>query len=50
MCLVYAPGTFEHDDEAKAIVVDAQGDPIEAIRTAVEGCPTSALSLIEEEG
>jgi ferredoxin len=50
MCLVYAPGTFEHDEHTKAIVVDAAGDPIEAIRTAVEACPTGALHLIEQEG
>jgi ferredoxin len=52
MCIVYAPGTFAHDEEAKAMVVDAEGDPVEAIRTAVEACPVGALSLIdrEEEG
>ena len=46
MCVVYAPGTFAHDDQAKAIVVDPAGDPIDVIRTAVEGCPTSALRLV----
>jgi len=50
MCLVYAPGTFEHDEHTKAIVVDPAGDPIESIRTAVEACPTGALQLIEQEG
>jgi len=50
MCLVYAPGTFEHDDHTKAIVVDPAGDTIEAIRTAVEACPTGALTLIEQQG
>ena len=25
MCIVYAPGTFAHDDETKAIVVDPDG-------------------------
>jgi ferredoxin len=45
MCIVYAPGTFAHDAEAKAIVVDTEGDPVEAIRTAVEACPVGALSL-----
>ena len=43
MCIVYAAGTFAHDDETKAVVIDPAGDPIEAIRTAVEACPTSAL-------
>jgi ferredoxin len=48
-CIVYAPGTFTHDDEAKAIVIDPQGDSLEAIQIAIEGCPTGALSLIEED-
>jgi ferredoxin len=53
MCIVYAPGTFAHDDETKAVVVDPQGDPIDAIRNAVQACPTSAIRLVtddEEEG
>jgi ferredoxin len=45
MCIVYAPNTFAHDAQAKAVVVDPSGDPIEAVRTAVEACPTSALHL-----
>ena len=59
---MYAPGTFTHDDESKAVVMDAAGDhdetkavvmdaagdPIESIRTAVEACPTGALMLSEE--
>jgi ferredoxin len=47
MCIMYAPGTFAHDDETKAIVVAADGDSEEQIRTAVEACPTGALTLIE---
>lgn len=47
MCTVYAPATFTQDDEAKAVVVDPAGDDPEAVRTAVEGCPTHALTLIE---
>ena len=49
MCIVYAPGTFEHDDEAKAIVTDPTGDRIEAIRAAVEACPTGALRLVMDD-
>ncbi len=47
MCIVYAPGTFAHDDETKAVVVDPAGDPIDAIRNAVQACPTSAIRLEE---
>jgi ferredoxin len=45
MCIVYAPNTFAHDELAKAVVVNPDGDPIDAVRNAVEGCPTSAISL-----
>lgn len=44
MCLVFAPRTFAHDEESTAVVVDQRGDPEDAIDTAVEGCPTGALS------
>jgi len=30
-------------------VTDPQGDPEESIRSAVNGCPTGALSLVEDE-
>ena len=48
LCIVYAPRTFAHDDETKAVVVDASGDPVEAIRNAVEACPTRALRVVED--
>jgi ferredoxin len=50
MCLVYAPGTFAHDEQTKAIVVDPAGNAIDMIRNAVEACPTSALSVTIDEG
>lgn len=51
VCLVYAPGTFVHDDDAKAVVVDDATDDLESIQNAVQGCPTRALRLVfEEEG
>jgi ferredoxin len=49
MCIVFAPGTFAHDGEAKAVVVDPAGDPVDAVRTAVEGCPTGALQLVNDQ-
>jgi ferredoxin len=48
VCVMYAAATFSQDRDTKAIVVNPEGDPIESIRVAVEGCPTGALSLIEE--
>lgn len=50
MCLIYAPGTFAHDGEAKAVVADEPTDSLDAVKTAVEGCPTSALRLVTNEG
>ncbi|WP_306320119.1 MULTISPECIES: ferredoxin [unclassified Streptomyces] len=44
ICVVYAPDTFAHDEEAKAVVVGPP-EPLDAVRTAVEGCPTQALTL-----
>lgn len=46
-CCWYAPNTFDIDDDSVAVVVDHQGDPEEAIRTATESCPTGALSIVE---
>jgi ferredoxin len=50
MCIMYATGTFGHDGETKAVVLDPAGDPLESIRIAVEACPTGALKLVEREG
>ncbi|MFF0081804.1 ferredoxin [Streptomyces canus] len=51
ICVVYAPDTFAHDDAAKAVVIGPP-DPLDAVLTAVEGCPTRALRLAhtDEEG
>ena len=49
LCIVYAPRTFAHDEETKAVVVDANGDPVEAIQNAVEACPTRALRVVEDQ-
>ena len=47
MCCMYAPNTFDIDDETKSTVRDAHGDPIDTIRTAIEACPSGALTLID---
>jgi ferredoxin len=49
MCVMYAPATFAHDEETKAVVIDPHGDPEDRIRIAVEACPTGALRLIDNE-
>jgi ferredoxin len=47
-CVWYAPNTFDQDDETIAIVIDPGGDPAEKIQTAVDSCPTQALSLVAD--
>ena len=46
-CNRYAPGTFEVDDEGKVVQIGRDADSDDAIRTAVESCPTGALSIVE---
>ncbi|MCM3882121.1 ferredoxin [Frankia sp. R82] len=50
MCLVYAPNTFAHDEQSKAIIVDPAGDSAEDVDTAVDACPVGALSWAPGEG
>lgn len=45
LCVLYAPGTFAHDTETKAVVVDHPSDDIEAVRNAVGACPTAAITI-----
>jgi ferredoxin len=47
-CSFWASGTFDQDDEGLAVVVDPTGDPEDRVRSAVEGCPTGALSIAGE--
>jgi ferredoxin len=48
-CSWYAPNTFDQDDETIAIVIDPRGDPAEAIKTAVDSCPTRAISIVDRD-
>jgi ferredoxin len=48
-CVWYAPNTFDQDDETIAVVTDPAGDPAEKIQTAVDSCPTRALSIVTAE-
>jgi ferredoxin len=47
MCSVYAAATFTQDDTAKVVLLDPAGDDPESIRTAVDACPTHALTIDE---
>ncbi len=50
LCLVYAPHSFAHDDEAKAVFQQPPGDSLDAVQSALEACPMGALTLVSEEG
>jgi ferredoxin len=50
LCVMYAPASFAHDDQAKATVLDSSQARLDDIRAAVEACPTSAISLHINEG
>jgi len=40
-----APNTFEIDEEAKARVKNAEGDPRETIIQAADNCPMVAITV-----
>jgi ferredoxin len=48
-CAVRAPGTFRLDEERKSTVIEAAGDPQDAIRAAAAACPAFAITLEESE-
>jgi ferredoxin len=49
LCVAYAPGTFEHDDEANATLRNPTTEGLDEVRTAVEACPMGALQLSIDE-
>lgn len=44
-CVYWAPATFDMADEGYAVVIDSAATELDTLRTAVEGCPTGAISL-----
>ncbi len=46
VCVHLAPATFTQDADTKAVLLDPPGDPVDDIESAVEGCPSGALSLV----
>jgi ferredoxin len=49
VCTFHAPGSFDVGDDAKVRWIENGGDSPEAIRAAVENCPTRALRLAQEK-
>lgn len=49
-CIAPSEGTFELDNENKAIVTDANIASDEALIAAAQACPTKAILLFDKEG
>jgi deazaflavin-dependent oxidoreductase (nitroreductase family) len=45
VCVVLAGGTFDVGDDAKAYVLDPEGDELDVIRQAAEACPNDAIEV-----
>jgi ferredoxin len=45
LCTTYAPATFSQDEQAKVVVADPVGDSSDAVQTAAEACPMSAIRV-----
>ncbi|MCB9527744.1 MAG: ferredoxin [bacterium] len=48
-CVTEAPATFQLDEDEKAVVIDEDGDPDQAVLWAGQGCPVAAITLIDVE-
>ncbi len=44
-CRENAPNTFEMDAEAKARVINPEGDPRDVVLFAAESCPMGAITV-----
>ena len=48
-CMTYASGSLDFGADGKATVNDPITDDLEAVRAAVESCPTQALAIVGNE-
>jgi ferredoxin len=49
LCADEAPGTFEMDDEDKAVIINEDGDSPETILEAAQACPSDAIIVYDKE-
>jgi ferredoxin len=47
-CMMYAAETLTYDADGKATVTEPIPDDLDAVRAAVEACPTQALAIVGE--
>ena len=50
LCEAQAPDVFEIDDDGDLVVLadDVAPDRLEAVKAAVQACPTEALKLVDD--
>ena len=49
-CVAFAPSVFKHDEENKAVVLDASSVDVDTMFEAAEGCPNNAIIIETNEG
>ncbi len=49
-CVALAPGTFELDNEGKAVVINPNGDTDKDIIDAAMSCPVLAIKVYDVDG
>jgi ferredoxin len=49
VCVFYAPDSFTQDDDSKVVLLRPNEEADQQVRAAVDGCPTSALTLTNSE-
>ena len=48
-CMTYATGSLTFDATGKAALDEPITDDLDAVRAAVESCPTEALAVVGDE-
>jgi ferredoxin len=47
-CSFWAPGVFDLDDDGIAVIVDPNAQPDDKVILAAQGCPTQAISILQD--
>ena len=47
-CSFWAPGVFDLDDDGIAVIVDPNAQPDDKVILAAQGCPTQAISIVQD--
>jgi len=49
ICVLTAPRTFALNEHGQSTVTDPEGDPVETVLEAAEGCPTMAITVFDAD-